>query len=78
MTDDPDTAADSRPIRRGPFGLRRHHYYIIRVVLLVGIVVLGLTLHHQGAVYDTIRGVYFCLIVAVVIWRLNARRRRRF
>lgn len=60
-----------------PFGMRRRHYMILRVALALGIVVVGVTLHHHGAAYDVIRGVYFVAIVALVVWRVRSRRSRR-
>jgi Flp pilus assembly protein TadB len=71
---DPTT---NQPRRAGSFGMRRKHYVIIRVALAVGIVVIGLTLHHHGGAYDAIRGVYFVVILALVVWRIRNRRSGR-
>jgi Flp pilus assembly protein TadB len=68
---------DTKPPKSYPFGLRRHHFIAIRVVLIVGIVVVGITLHHHGPLYDVIRGLYFALIIGFVVWRLNRRRVHR-
>jgi Flp pilus assembly protein TadB len=67
----------SKPPKSYPFGLRRRHFLAIRVLLVVGIVVVGITLHHHGPLYDVIRGVYFALILGFVVWRLNRRRIHR-
>lgn len=67
----------TRPERRGPFGIRRRHYIIARVVIALGIVLVGVTLHHHGAVYDAIRGLYLVLIVSLIVWRVRQRRARR-
>jgi len=76
MSDEVDTTA-SRPRRRGPFGMRRRNFIILRVALVAGILVLGVTLHHRGSVYVVIRIVYFVIIVGLVVWRIGDRRRRR-
>ncbi|HWB22488.1 MAG TPA: hypothetical protein VG652_06330 [Gaiellaceae bacterium] len=67
----------TKPPRRYPFGLQRRHYLAIRVILVVGIVLVGATLHHHGAVYVAIRMVYLALVVVLIAWRLNLRRQRR-
>lgn len=67
----------TKPPKAYPFGLRRHHFLAIRVVLVVGIVLVGITLHHHGPLYDAIRVVYFALILGLVVWRLNRRRVHR-
>jgi len=68
---------ETKPPRSYPFGLRRHHFIAIRVLLVVGVVVVGATLHHHGPLYDVIRGLYFALILGFVVWRLNRRRIHR-
>ena len=50
---------------------------IVRVVLALGIIVVGTTLHHKGAAYDVIRGAYLVLIVGLIVWRISMRRARR-
>ena len=79
MTDDPELHDPNapQPRRAGPFGMRRRHYLIARVGLALGIVVIGVTLHHHGGAYDAIRGVYLVLILALVVWRIRSRRSRR-
>jgi hypothetical protein len=67
----------SRQPRRGPFGMQRRHFIIVRVALIVGILLLGATLHHRGTAYVAIRIAYFVVIVALVVWRIGDRRRRR-
>jgi Flp pilus assembly protein TadB len=66
-----------RPRRAGPFGMRRKHYLLVRVALALGIVAIGVTLHHHGAAYDAIRGVYLVALLALVVWRIRSRRSRR-
>jgi hypothetical protein len=66
-----------RPRRSGPFGMPRRTYVIVRVVLALGIIVVGTTLHHKGAVYDVIRVAYLALIVGLIVWRFSMRRARR-
>jgi hypothetical protein len=66
-----------RPRGSGPFGLPRRTYVIVRVVLALGIIVVGTTLHHKGAAYDVIRGAYLVLIVGLLVWRISMRRARR-
>ena len=68
---------ESKPPKAYPFGLRRHHFIAIRVVLIVGIVLVGITLHHHGPLYDVIRVAYFALILGLVAWRVNRRRVHR-
>jgi hypothetical protein len=77
MTDARSDMTETKPPKSYPFGLRRHHFIAIRVLLVVGIVVLGITLHHRGPLYDVIRGLYFALILGFVVWRLNRRRIHR-
>lgn len=66
-----------RPPRSGPFGMPRRTYVIVRVVLALGIILIGTTLHHKGAAYDVIRGAYLLLVVALIVWRIRMRRARR-
>lgn len=68
---------ETKPAKSYPFGLRRRHFIAIRVLLVVGIVVVGITLHHHGPLYDAIRVLYFALILGFVAWRLNRRRIHR-
>jgi Flp pilus assembly protein TadB len=74
---DPNDPAAAKQRRPGPFGIQRRHYVAIRIVAALGIVLVGVTLHHHGPAYDAIRGVYLVLIVALVVWRIRARRERR-
>ncbi len=71
------SAADDRPSRPSPFGMRRRNFIIARVAIAVGIVIIGVTLHHHGPAYDVIRGVYLVAIVALIVWRIHSRRARR-
>jgi Flp pilus assembly protein TadB len=57
--------------------MHRRHYIAVRVFLALGIVLVGVTLHHHGTAYDAIRGVYLIVIVALIVWRINNRRQRR-
>jgi Flp pilus assembly protein TadB len=68
---------EAKPPKSYPFGLRRHHFIAIRVLLVVGVVVVGSTLHHHGPLYIVIRGLYFALILGFIVWRLNGRRVHR-
>jgi Flp pilus assembly protein TadB len=68
---------EAKPPRTHPFGMQRRHYIAIRVLLAVGIVVVGVTLHHHGPIYIVIRVVYFALIVSAVVWRIRRRRAHR-
>jgi Flp pilus assembly protein TadB len=68
---------ETKPPRSHPFGLQRRHYLALRIVLAVGIVVVGVTLHHHGPVYVVIRVLYFALILSVIVWRIRRRRARR-
>ena len=79
MNDEPERndPTTTQPRRAGPFGLRRKHYVAVRVALALGIVVIGVTLHHHGGAYDAIRGVYFVAILALVAWRIRNRRSGR-
>jgi Flp pilus assembly protein TadB len=62
------------PARSGPFGMRRKHYILVRVALAVGIIVLGVTLHHHGPIYVAIRVAYLALIIGALAWRVRRRR----
>jgi hypothetical protein len=57
--------------------MRRRTYVVVRVVLALGIIVVGTTLHHKGVAYDVIRGAYLVLIVGLIVWRISMRRARR-
>jgi Flp pilus assembly protein TadB len=65
---------ETKPPRPQPFGLPRRHYIALRVILALGFIVVGVTLHHHGAVYIVIRVVYLALIAGVVVWRIRRRR----
>jgi hypothetical protein len=52
---------------------QRRRWMIIRIVMLVGIVVIGATLHHKGTTYDVIRVAYFALVIGFLVYRMNAR-----
>lgn len=69
--------ATARQRRGGPFGMRRRHFIILRIALIAGILLLGATLHHHGTTYVAIRIVYGVIVVALLVWRIGARRRRR-
>jgi Flp pilus assembly protein TadB len=66
-----------KPPRSHPFGLQRRHYIAVRVILVLAVVLLGVALHHRGDAYYAVRGFYLVLIVALVVWRIRARRERR-
>jgi ABC-type transport system involved in Fe-S cluster assembly fused permease/ATPase subunit len=57
--------------------MRRRNFIILRVALVAGILVVGFTLHHRGTAYIAIRAVYLVIVVALLIWRIGNRRRRR-
>jgi len=76
VSDEGETAT-ARQRRGGPFGMRRRHFIILRIALIAGILLLGATLHHHGTTYVAIRIVYGVIVVALLVWRIGARRRRR-
>ncbi|MEO9175679.1 MAG: hypothetical protein ABI317_09235, partial [Gaiellales bacterium] len=59
----------ARQRRPGPFGMPRRTFIIVRVVLALGIVGIGATLHHSGTIYHVIRIAYLALIAGLIIWR---------
>jgi Flp pilus assembly protein TadB len=67
----------TKPPRSQPFGLEPSHYLAIRILLGLGFIVVGVTLHHHGAVYVVIRVFYFALIVCFVVWPIRRRRADR-
>ncbi|HWB23344.1 MAG TPA: hypothetical protein VG652_10695 [Gaiellaceae bacterium] len=66
-----------KPPRSQPFGLEPSHYIAIRVLLALGFIAVGVTLHHHGLVYIAIRVFYVALIVWFLLWRIRRRRAQR-
>ena len=57
--------------------MQRKHFLAIRIALVLGFVLVGITLHHHGATYDVVRVIYVALIVGLIVWRIRVRRSRR-
>jgi Flp pilus assembly protein TadB len=57
--------------------MQRKHFLAIRIALVAGFLLVGVTLHHHGATYNVIRVIYIALIVGLIVWRIRVRRSRR-